>query len=67
MTKPAATTTASKEKPQITDESQRNRTAEIRLIRITCTRTHLNPQEMLCIQPSGSFLSRATFDVCALM
>lgn len=64
MTNPAATTTTSKEKREITAEPQRNWTAEIRLIRITCT--HLNPQEMLCIQPSGSFLSRATFDVCAL-
>lgn len=27
----------------------------------------LNPQEMFCFQSSGSFRSRATFDVCALM
>lgn len=29
--------------------------------------THLNPQEMFCFQSSGSFLTRATFDVYALM
>lgn len=60
-------TTTSKEKSELIGELHWNQTAEIRLLQAACTSTHLNPQEMLCIQPSGSFLSRATFDVCALM